>query len=120
MRYLWCLLAVATSAAWAEPTSFKCAYSNFADEEGLHPVEGKFVLTFLIDDETSKAYLIGNNGSSEVQVVSITPGGFSLVEITAVGNVMTTTIAESGRSVHSRNSVLYGELIPSQYYGECN
>jgi hypothetical protein len=32
---------------------------------------------------------------------------------------MLTTILFSGQSVHSRNSVIMGEFIASQYYGIC-
>ncbi|GLO63828.1 hypothetical protein MACH09_43360 [Vibrio sp. MACH09] len=44
----------------------------------------------------------------------------TFVEITGVKNVMTTTMAfDNGKSVHSRNTVSFGDLIPSQYYGSC-
>ena len=41
------------------------------------------------------------------------------IEFTGSGNVVTTTITEKGVSVHSRNSVVFGKLIPSQYYRTC-
>jgi len=33
------------------------------------------------------------------------------------GRVLTTTIDSSGKSVHSRNIIVEGEILPSQYYG---
>ena len=45
--------------------------------------------------------------------------GVSFVEITASGNVMVTAITKSGEAVHSRNGIMFNELVPSQYYGKC-
>ena len=109
----------ASSMSWAETTTYVCNYSSYVNEEGLHSVEeGKFVLTFLIDLETGKAYMLGNVGSTEVRMLT-SSGGLSFIEITSVGNVMTTAIDTKGKSVHSRNSVMFGDLIPTQYYGKC-
>jgi hypothetical protein len=35
------------------------------------------------------------------------------------GVVQTTTVANDGKSVHSRHTIIGGEMKPSQYYGEC-
>jgi hypothetical protein len=43
----------------------------------------------------------------------------SFLEITGAGNVVTTTVTEKRISAHSRNSVIFGKLVPSQYYGSC-
>ena len=102
----------------AETTTYRCDYSTYADEDGLHSVKGEFVLTFLMDADTSKAYILGNSGSAEVSMLD-SSGGISFIEVTPVGNVMTTAIDPSGKSVHSRNSIMFGELLPSQYYGTC-
>ena len=107
-----------SSTTWAETTTFKCEYPSYANEEGLHSVESEFVLTFLVDFDTGKGYILGNVGSSEISILQ-SDGGMSFIEVTAVGNVMTTTMDDSGKSVHSRNSVMFGELLPSQYYGSC-
>lgn len=104
--------------ALAETTTFVCDYKTWSDEDGNHPVKSEFVLTFLIDGDSGKAFMIGNNGSEEVQVF----GGddsISFVEITATKNIMTTAIANDGSSVHSRNSVMFGDVVASQYYGNC-
>ena len=97
-------------------TTYTCNFDSFSDDEGKH--SGELVLTYLVDEDVDKAYIIGNNGSNEV--VQIFRGdGRSFLEITATGNVMATTITPSLKAVHSRNSVMFGQLIPSQYYGEC-
>ncbi len=108
----------ASSMSWAETTTYVCNYSSYVNEEGLHSVEEEFVLTFLVDLETDKAYMLGNAGSTEVRMLT-SSGGVSFIEITSVGNVMTTAIDTKGKSVHSRNSVMFGELLPAQYYGKC-
>ena len=104
--------------ARAETTTFECDYKTYGDSKGLHKVEEPFRLTFLIDTSSKKAYLIGNVGSSEISLVPNTEG-LTLVEITDSGNVMTTAITSKGKSVHSRGSIVFNDLVPSQYYGSC-
>ena len=104
--------------AWADTMTFECDYATYSDRMGLHKVEGPFKLTFLIDSKADKAYLIGNNGSSEVVLIP-NGGGVTLVETTDTGNVMVTAITKKGESVHSRNGIMGGKIIPSQYYGKC-
>ena len=118
VRFLAISVLLYPTIVFAETDTFTCLYTKTADESGLREAEDDFVLRFLIDDQTGKAYLVGNAGSSEVEV--ITGGGFlSFIEITGVGNIMTTTIVSNGKSVHSRNSVILGDLLASQYYGTC-
>ncbi len=121
MRYLIpaiLLSLFAASNVSAEIKTFVCDYPTWSDEEGNHPHKDPFVLTFILDGETGKAYLKGNLGTEDVQVI---PGdnGITFIEITDTGNVMTTTIDLHAHSVHSRNGVIFGELTPSQYYGTC-
>lgn len=106
------------SAAVADTVTFTCDYKIYSDAEGTHKVEQQFRLTFLIDAKANKSYLIGNNGSAEVQFVPNTEG-FTLVEVTGSGNVMVTAISAKGKSVHSRSGIMLGDIIPSQYYGTC-
>ena len=122
-----CAIILAASALASSPdataatTTFNCRYTAYSDEEGLHAAKKPFGLTFLLAPETNKAYMLGNNGSAEVSLIpNLLESGFTLIEITPAGNVMTTTIATKGKSVHSRNGILFGELAPSQYYGECS
>jgi hypothetical protein len=47
-------------------------------------------------------------------------GGMTFIEMIDGGKVLTTTIDPSGKSVHSRNIIVEGEILPSQYYGTCS
>lgn len=107
-----------SSVALADTMTFECEYTTYSDKTGLHKVDGPFNLTFLIDLSADKAYLIGNNGSAEVVLIP-NAGGVTLVETTGTGNVMVTAITKKGESVHSRNGIMNGTIIPSQYYGKC-
>ena len=112
------VLLLAPSIASADTVSITCTYELMASNEGMTQPED-FVLRFLMDGETGKAYMMGNNGSTEVEMILNSGEAWTFVEMTDTGNVMTTTVTVSGDSVHSRNSVLFGELVPSQYYGTC-
>ncbi len=98
--------------------AFTCDYQLIASQEGLKKPSQGFVLRFVVDTNKNSAYMLGNIGSVEVTMIS-TQGGITFVEVTEVGNVMTTTVANNGDSVHSRNSIVLGDLVPSQYYGKC-
>lgn len=113
-----CVSVGASNLARGDTTTFECDYKIYGDDKGLHKVEAPFRLTFLIDTSSKKAYIIGNVGSSEVSLVP-NADGLTLVEITGSGNVMTTVITSKGKSVHSRGGILFGDLVPSQYYGSC-
>lgn len=102
----------------AATTSYTCKYNLTATQNGLSDEE--FSLQFIHDAVSKKAYMIGNLGSTEVIVVP-NNAGISFVEITDVGNVMSTSINTSGKSVHSRHTIWDGEnMQPSQYYGQCS
>jgi hypothetical protein len=106
------------STSLAGTTTFVCDYKTYSDPEGTHRVNDPFVLTFLIDTQAEKSYMVGNNGSSEVKLFA-NDDGFTLVEITEAGNVMVTAITYKGKSVHSRSTMMVGDIVPSQYYGSC-
>ena len=108
-----------SSAAFGDTATFECHYSSYSDDSGNHEVTSDFILTFLIDEDTDKGYIIGNNGSNEVIVIYGPLGSISFIEVTDTKNVMTTAITQAGASVHSRNTVILDELVASQYYGEC-
>ena len=107
------------SISMAETSSFLCKYSVEASPKGLAKQSSPFELRFIFDESTQKAYLMGNAGSSEVQPIR-NALGLSFIEITLSGNVMVTTITNAGDSVHSRNSIVFEKLIPSQSYGKCD
>ena len=107
-----------SGAAFALPLTYICDYPTYSDQEGNHTVKDKFILTFIVDKEADKSYLLGNNGSSEVYRFE-SDSQLSFLEVTGTLNIISTTIDSNMDSVHSRNSVLSGKLIPSQYYGKC-
>ena len=104
------------SSAYAAPTTIICNYDKYSNNEGIHDAK-EFKLTFIIDNEKETYYLLGNNGTEKVHPINNNEG-ISFLEVTATGNVMTTTIDSNKTSVHSRHTVI-GGLIPSQYYGAC-
>ena len=119
LRTLYAIAALAASfAAQGETTSYTCEFTLGATPKGLSKQPKPFELRFVVDAGTKKAYQVGNAGSSEVEIIPNTDG-ISFVEITRSGNVMVTAITESGEAVHSRNGIMFNELIPSQYYGRC-
>jgi hypothetical protein len=70
----------------------------------------------------AKAYVIGNNGASEVTMVTTESGGsggLQFIERVGSGALQITAIDAHGNAVHSRHTVLGGVLSPSQYYGAC-
>lgn len=103
----------------AATTSFTCNFPLTGSPSGVKKESKLFELRFVSDDQTKKAYLLGNNGSSEVTPFGNQGSGITFVEVTDSGNVMVTTITASGEAVHSRNGIISGKLIPSQYYGTC-
>lgn len=114
--FLVVLALLAPNIVNAATTNYNCKFSVEASPKGVK--KEKLELQYVLDAKTKKAYLIGNAGSAEVKFIENT-GGISFVEITESGNVMVTTITKSGESVHSRNGIMFEELVPSQYYGTC-
>ena len=100
-------------------TTIVCGYNKFASVQKVENVVEIFELTFSVNKETSDAQVIRKNGITDVQLLP-TGGGFTFIEINERGNVLTTTIDIHGKSAHSRNTILDGELIPSQFYGACD
>lgn len=99
-------------------TTFVCSYPSYSNEEGNHRTKGQFTLTFVVDSSKGTAYVIGEEGSAEVKMIA-EKDAVTFIEVTPGGNVMTTTITANGQSVHSRNTVIAGKIVPSQNYGHC-
>jgi len=118
--YHWFVVAALLPVvAYGATTSYTCKFSVEATPKGLSTQPPPFELRFVVDASTRKSYIIGNLGASEVKEIPNTDGGISFLEITASGNVMVTAITNSGEAVHSRNSILFETLVPSQLYGQC-
>jgi len=87
------------------------------DETRLQTATG-FGLTFQYDPITREAFMEGNNG---IAGVALTNGydGVTFLEFLPTGAVQSTTVAKSGAAVHSRHTLMLGDLVPTQYYGTC-
>ena len=104
--------------SFADTMTFKCSYSEYSDRKGSHVENPPLAFDILLDSENGKAYILGSEANIEV-IPFVQKGQISFLEVTGTGNIMTTTIVDDMSSVHSRNSALFGKLIPSQYYGKC-
>lgn len=114
------LLGAMSMTAHAASISYVCEYQTYSNESGNHKVDKPFELTFIVDESAKKAYMVGNNGSTEVLKLD-NMAGASFLEVTDSGNAMVTAIAESGESVHSRSPIMGSKgIVPSQYYGKCD
>jgi len=118
MKIIVALLFLLPATAFADTTAFLCSYNSYSDQKGNHKVKNKFELNFIVDKATGKSYLMGNNSSSEVKMLE-SSDQIAFLEVTSTGNIMTTAIDSKQNTVHSRNTVISGEIVPSQYYGKC-
>ena len=106
------------TAVFAQTITLDCEYPRYSDGETIQRPKQRFALTFLIDKAKGTAYILGNQGGAEVRLIP-SANGYSFIEITATGNVMTTVVDLHGNSTHSRGTRFDGLLIPGQYYGTC-
>jgi hypothetical protein len=100
----------------AKSYRWTCVYTQVASPKGL--ASERFNLELAFDDITGKAVIIGNQGVAEAEA-HIGPLGVTFMEKLSGGVVQTTTLAKGGRSVHSRHTIIGGEIVPTQYYGQC-
>jgi hypothetical protein len=119
MKALPVLLAalISGTAAMAQPVSYLCKFPQYASPTGLAK-DPNFEIRFVHDKAADKAYMLGNNGASPVEVIP-NAYGLSFIEMSAIGNIFTTTVTKDGRAVHSRHTILNNEMVPTQYYGTC-
>jgi hypothetical protein len=106
----------ASAAAAAKTSKWNCLFKLRAAAEGLF--RDDFRMEFSYDDVTGKAVMIGNQGLADVEI-HMGPSGVTFSEKLTGGVVQTTTVANDGRSVHSRHTIIGREMVPSQYYGQC-
>lgn len=111
---------IISSIAHAETLSIFCSFQKYSNETGTHMQSNKLNYNFIVDTETNKGFVIGNNGKEPVAVIpGIGENEFTFIEITSSGNVVTTTIASNKKAVSSRNMIILKDIIPSQFYGYC-
>ena len=112
------LLACLASTARAGSLHWQCSYSLVASLDGLQ--KEQFQLEFALDTSTRRAVLIVNAGLADVDFYN-GDQGVTFQERLPTGAIQTTTIThKDGSSVHSRHSIVLGQLAPTQYYGKCN
>lgn len=100
----------------AEVLTWNCSFEERVDEDGV--AMEKMLLIFKVDTISQKAYMEGNVGIVEVGFF-LGDEAFSFVQDVASGAVQTTTITRDGAVVHSRNTVLFGEIVAAQHFGHC-
>jgi hypothetical protein len=105
-----------SSSAPAKSLRWSCVYTQRASHQGL--AKDDFKLEFAFDDITGRGVIIGNQGVSDVDVHR-GPLGVTFMEKLDGGVVQTTTVANDGKSIHSRHSIVGKQMVPSQYYGQC-
>ena len=98
---LFALFSVASSAS---QISYICNYATYSDENGNYKVTKEFVLIFFVDSDNGKGYVIGNQGSEEIEIITQQMGGVAFIEVAGTGNVVTTAIDAYSNSVHGRNT----------------
>jgi len=96
---------------------YSCTFPKVASPDGLSSAKN-FTLKFAYDDFTKEAVMIGNNGVAKAHPI-IGGDGITFLETLTSGAVQSTTISSKGQAVHSRNTIMFGDVIPSQYYGTC-
>ena len=110
------LLAVLVSlnAANAEVLTWDCKFSYRIDDEGRTAEE----MRLKVDTVSQRAFMEGNAGFVEVKL-HVGDDAFSFTEAVGSGSVQTTTITRHGLAVHSRNTVMFNEIVAAQHFGTC-
>jgi len=102
----------------AKNLRFDCHFQKYSTPEGVKIINDEFKLEFTLDTVTGDAVLVGNNGMSKV-FPEIGSDGVTFLERLSTGVVQSTTVSRLGQAVHSRHTIINGEIVPTQYYGGC-
>jgi hypothetical protein len=115
------LLALAPTHGRCDSVTYTCRYPTYADDKGVHDSEDNLKLVFIVDSVMETAKTGGSDGRSDVNVDMIysPSGGMAFIEKKSGADVLTTSIDRHGRSAHSRNVIVDGQISPTQYYGRC-
>lgn len=98
--------------------TYNCKFHHVNNPDKIEKLKKPFEFKIISDDMKRTYYLIGDIGSTNLTKV-VHLSGVNFIEISDIGNITLTTIANNGKAVHSRNSLMFGDFIPSQYYGVC-
>jgi hypothetical protein len=94
-----------------------CSYPITANPAGAFKGDA-LVLTFSVDETAKHAQVTSHERTHDVEVFAGTEG-LTFVDRQKSGAILVTTIDSTGKSVHSKHTILGGALIPSQAYGRC-
>lgn len=100
--------------AGAEVVTYECQFEYRVTDEGK--ADEPMPLTFKIDTVSQRAFMEGNAGIVEVEIY-VGSEAFSFTEKLASGTIQTTTVTRGGLAVHSRNTVILGEIVAAQHFG---
>ena len=103
--------------ASSEVIRYVCVFPTFAQPDGIQKAK-EFTMEFTYDTLTEDAFLTGNLGVNPVMPV-LGSDSISFLEFLSSGAVQSTTITKNGAASHSRHTVIFQDLVPSQYYGSC-
>ena len=99
--------------------TFSCKYPTYSSDEGGLKKDGNMAFELSVDTTTGEAFMKSNLGMTKLDL-HIGYSSWTLYVKLDTGAVQTTTIVKDSLvSVPSRNSVIFNELSPSQYYGKC-
>ena len=111
-------LMAGPAAAESSVARFVCVFeSHVTPDLGIVVSSENPLKLELVVDATGYAFAVGRN----VYPVRVHTGdkGVTFLEELVTGAVQSTTVQLDGRAVHSRHTIILGELVPSQYYGTC-
>jgi hypothetical protein len=114
-------LVLAPILALCDSVTYTCRYQKYADAKGVHNSEDDLKLVFLVDRSKETAKMLSGAGRSDVNVDMLysPSGGMAFIEKKSGADVLTTSIDTRGRSVHSSNIIVDGQVSPAQYYASC-
>ena len=105
-------------------TKFSCEFYSYANKDGIQATQKPLAFILITNDNNGTFTMKGNNGTSSGTTIRGNKG-LSFIEITKTGNITTTTMAvvspyaNKQVATHSRNMLVNGKLLASQYYGTC-
>ncbi len=111
-------LIIISFPATAKSIRFECDFTKYSSPDGVKRVKGDFKLEFTLDTISGDAMLVGSNGMTKV-FPEMGSDGVTFLELLSTGVVQSTTVSGLGQAVHSRHTIINGEIVPTQYYGAC-
>jgi hypothetical protein len=122
MKYLIALIVfvvLSPSVSMGAVLTFSCKYPTFSSDEEFLKKDNTMAFLVMVDTITGESFMIGNLGRSKLEL-HLGEEAWTFSSKLVTGAMQTITIVKDSLvSVHSRHSVIFGEITPSQYYGKC-